>query len=74
MKALWIDFVQPWPLRVRLLRYGLLVVGALLLGLVFLFFPLIASATAVIFGGVLLVIFAFGLFGWAWRLYQRSKA
>lgn len=35
MKALWIDFVQPWPLRVRLLRYGLLAVGALLLGLVF---------------------------------------
>lgn len=35
MKALWIDFVQPWPLHVRLLRYGLLAVGALLLGLVF---------------------------------------
>ena len=35
MKALWVDFVQPRPLRVRLLRYGLLAVGALLLGLVF---------------------------------------
>ena len=23
--------------------------------------------------GVMLVVFAFGLFGWAWRLYQRSK-
>ena len=28
----------------------------------------------VIFGGVLMIIFAFGLFGWAWRLYQRSRA
>ena len=35
MKALWTDFVQPWPLHVRLLRYGLLAVGALLLGLMF---------------------------------------
>ena len=35
MKALWIDFVQPWPLHVRLLRYGLLAGGILMLGLVF---------------------------------------
>ena len=43
------------------------------LGLVFLFMPLLSASIGVIFGGVLLVMFAFGLFGWAWRLYQRSK-
>lgn len=35
MKALWMDFVQPWPLHVRLLRHGLLAVGLVLLALVF---------------------------------------
>jgi uncharacterized membrane protein HdeD (DUF308 family) len=60
-------YARIWPVVLSGVSY-------VLLGLVFLFFPLIASATAVVFGGVLLVIFAFGLFGWAWRLYQRSKA
>ena len=27
-----------------------------------------------IIGGILLITFAIGLFGWAWRLYQASKA
>ena len=31
------------------------------------------GAIGVVFGGVLLIMFSFGLFGWAWRLYQRSK-
>ena len=60
-------YARIWPVVLSGVSY-------VLLGLVVLFFPLIASATAVIFGGVLLAIFAFGLFGWAWRLYQRSKA
>lgn len=59
-------YVRIWPVVLSGISY-------ILLGLVFLFFPLIASTMAVIFGGVLLVVFAFGLFGWAWRLYQRSK-
>ena len=45
-----------------------------LLGLVFLFFPLLSATVGVIFGGVLLIFFSIGLFGWAWRLYQASKA
>jgi len=45
-----------------------------LLGLVFLFFPVLTAAVGMVIGGILLVFFAIGLFGWAWRLYQASKA
>ena len=60
-------YARIWPVVLSGISY-------VLLGLVFLFLPLISVSVAVIFGGVLLVVFAFGLFGWAWRLYQRSKA
>jgi uncharacterized membrane protein HdeD (DUF308 family) len=60
-------YARIWPVVLSGVSY-------ILLGLVFLFFPLLSASISVIFGGVLLVFFAFGLFGWAWRLYQRSKA
>lgn len=60
-------YARIWPVVLSGVSY-------ILLGLVFLFFPLISASIGVIFGGVLLIVFAFGLFGWAWRLYQRSKA
>jgi uncharacterized membrane protein HdeD (DUF308 family) len=60
-------YARIWPVVLSGISY-------VLLGLVFLFMPLISVTIAVVFGGVMLVIFAFGLFGWAWRLYQRSKA
>lgn len=60
-------YARIWPVVLSGVSY-------ILLGLVFLFFPLLSASIGVIFGGVLLVFFAFGLFGWAWRLYQRSKA
>ena len=60
-------YARIWPVVLSGISY-------VLLGLVFLFMPLISVTVAIIFGGVMLVIFAFGLFGWAWRLYQRSKA
>jgi uncharacterized membrane protein HdeD (DUF308 family) len=60
-------YARIWPVVLSGVSY-------ILLGLVFLFFPLLTASLGVIFGGVLLVFFAFGLFGWAWRLYQRSKA
>ncbi|KQX40123.1 hypothetical protein ASD04_05645 [Devosia sp. Root436] len=60
-------YARIWPVVLSGVSY-------ILLGLVFLFFPLLSASLGVIVGGVLLVIFAFGLFGWAWRLYQRSKA
>ena len=59
-------YARIWPVVLSGISY-------VLLGLVFLFLPLISVSVAVIFGGVMLVVFAFGLFGWAWRLYQRSK-
>jgi uncharacterized membrane protein HdeD (DUF308 family) len=60
------QYARIWPVVLSGLSY-------VLLGLVFLFFPLLSASIGMIFGGVLLVFFAFGLFGWAWRLYQRSK-
>lgn len=59
-------YARIWPVVLSGVSY-------ILLGLVFLFFPLISASIGVIFGGVLLVFFAFGLFGWAWKLYQASK-
>lgn len=60
-------YARIWPVVLSGISY-------ILLGLVFLFVPLISITIAMIFGGVMLVVFAFGLFGWAWRLYERSKA
>ena len=60
-------YARIWPVVLSGVSY-------ILLGLVFLFFPLLSASISVVFGGVLLIVFAFGLFGWAWRLYQRSKA
>lgn len=60
-------YARIWPVVLSGLSY-------VLLGLVFLFFPLLTASISMVFGGVLLIVFAFGLFGWAWRLYQRSKA
>ena len=59
-------YARIWPVVLSGISY-------ILLGLVFLFVPLVSITVAMIFGGVMLVIFAFGLFGWAWRLYERSK-
>jgi len=61
------SYARIWPVVLSGVSY-------ILLGLVFLFFPLLSASIGVIVGGILLVIFACGLFGWAWRLYQRSKA
>ena len=49
-------------------------ISYVLLGLVFLLFPLLSASIGMILGGILLIVFAIGLFGWAWRLYQASKA
>lgn len=60
-------YARIWPVVLSGISY-------VLLGLVFLFFPLLSASLGVVFGGVLLIFFSFGLFGWAYRLYQRSKA
>ena len=60
------SYARIWPVVLSGISY-------ILLGLVFLLFPLLSSTLMVVLGGVMLVVFACGLFGWAWRLYQRSK-
>ncbi len=59
-------YVRIWPVVLSGVSY-------VLIGLVFLFFPLLSASIGLIVGGLLLIVFSFGLFGWAWRLYQRSK-
>jgi uncharacterized membrane protein HdeD (DUF308 family) len=60
------SYARIWPVVLSGISY-------VLLGLVFLLFPVLTAAVGVIMGGVVLIILAIGLFGWAWRLYQRSK-
>ncbi|MEO8685366.1 MAG: DUF308 domain-containing protein [Devosia sp.] len=60
-------YARIWPVVVSGISY-------VVIGLVFLFFPFTSSAILVTLGGIMLIVFAFGLFGWAWRLYQRSRA
>ncbi|MBE7732345.1 DUF308 domain-containing protein [Devosia faecipullorum] len=61
------SYARIWPVVLSGISY-------VLLGLVFLIFPLLSASVGMIVGGVLLITFAIGLFGWAWRLYQSSKA
>jgi len=61
------SYARIWPVVLSGISY-------VLLGLVFLLFPLLSASIGMIIGGILLVVFAIGLFGWAWRLYQASKA
>lgn len=61
------SYARIWPVVLSGISYVLLAV-------VFLLFPLLTATVGVIIGGILLVIFSVGLFGWAWRLYQASKA
>lgn len=56
-----------WPI---LLSGGLYV----LFGVALLFAPLMSAVLFVIFGGVLMILFSFGLFALAWRLYRGSDA
>ena len=61
------SYARIWPVVLSGVSY-------VLLGLIFLIFPLLSASIGMILGGILLIFFAIGLFGWAWRLYQASKA
>lgn len=61
------SYARIWPVVLSGAAY-------VLIGLVFLLFPVISWAFWTVLGGILLIVFAIGLFGWAWRLYQSSKA
>ncbi|MCD7060226.1 HdeD family acid-resistance protein [Pelagibacterium xiamenense] len=56
-------YAKIWPV----LLSGTLYV---LFGLLLIFWPLEAAAALVMVGGILLMVFAIGLFGLAWRLYK----
>lgn len=61
------SYARIWPVVLSGVSY-------VLLGLIFLIFLLLSASIGMIIGGILLITFAIGLFGWAWRLYQASKA
>ena len=61
------SYARIWPVVLSGISY-------VLLGLVLLLFPLLSAWVGMVIGGIVLIAFAIGLFGWAWRLYQASKA
>jgi Uncharacterized conserved protein len=60
------SYARIWPVLLSGIFY-------VLFGIVLALFPLISAEVMMMFGGILLIIFSFGLFGWAWRLWQRAK-
>lgn len=60
------SYARIWPVVLSGVSY-------VLLGLIFLVFPLLSASIGMVIGGIVLIVFAIGLFGWAWRLYQASK-
>lgn len=52
-----------WPVLLSGLVY-------ILFGAVLIFQPWTGGVFFVIWGGVMMILFAFGLFGWAWRLWR----
>jgi uncharacterized membrane protein HdeD (DUF308 family) len=51
------SYARIWPVVLSGVSY-------VLLGLIFLIFPLLSASVGVIVGGIFLVVFAIGLFGW----------
>ena len=60
------SYARIWPVVLSGISY-------VALGLVFLFFPVLSASIGMILGGIVLIVRAIGLLGWAWRLYRRSR-
>ncbi|GLQ52869.1 DUF308 domain-containing protein [Devosia nitrariae] len=60
------SYARIWPVLLSGVFY-------VLFGIVLALFPLMSAEVLMMFGGILMIIFSFGLFGWAWRLWQRAK-
>ncbi|WDR05164.1 DUF308 domain-containing protein [Devosia rhodophyticola] len=60
-------YAHIWPVILSGVSY-------VVIGLVFLFFPLVSTTVMVMFGGIMLIVLSLGLFGWAWKLYQRTRS
>lgn len=56
-----------WPVLLSGIVY-------VLFGAVLIFAPWTGGVFFVIWGGVMMILFAFGLFGWAWRLWRGGSA
>ncbi|MDC9825761.1 DUF308 domain-containing protein [Devosia sp. ZB163] len=59
-------YAKIWPVLLSGVAY-------VVFGVALLFFPMTAAWVFVILGGILAIIFAIGLFGLAWRMYQSAK-
>jgi uncharacterized membrane protein HdeD (DUF308 family) len=59
-------YARIWPVVLSGVLY-------ILFGVALLFAPMIGALVMVTIGGVLAIIFAIGLFGLAWRMYQSAK-
>lgn len=60
------SYARIWPVLLNGVFY-------VVLGIVLVLFPLISAEVLVMLGGILLIIYAFGLFGWARKLWHRAK-
>ncbi len=59
-------YARIWPVVVNGILY-------VLFGLALLFAPLIGTSLMIMLAGILLIVFAIGLIGLAWRIYQSAK-
>lgn len=55
-----------WPVLLSGLFY-------VVFGIVLMLFPVLSAEVMVMWGGILLMVFAVGLMGWAWRLMRRAR-
>ncbi len=60
------SYARIWPVLLSGIAY-------VLFAIVLMLFPIVSAEVLVIFGGILTILFAGGLIGWAWRLWQRAK-
>jgi len=60
------SYARIWPVLLSGAFY-------VLFGIVLVLFPMISAEVLVMLGGILLILFALGLFGWARRLWLRAK-
>jgi uncharacterized membrane protein HdeD (DUF308 family) len=59
------SYARIWPVLLSGAAY-------VVFGLALLLFPLISAEVMAMFGGVVVILFAFGLYGWAWRLWGKA--
>lgn len=61
------NYSKIWPVLLSGVAY-------VIFGIALLLFPVTAAGVFVVFGGVLAILFAIGLFALAWRMYQSARS